>query len=258
LDSIESARQAIPMKSGSARSEGESEFDAPALEAEFASFVGDPTFPCLGAKAALNAGSYILRAYDELGSEHSTAPLARALTEFVQSEMYRRAEFATFVAIFRGPCELTEHEFERLLWLQLQQLHKIDATRHTWDPSVASDPSDPRFSFSIAGHALYVVGMHGNSSRYARRFPWATLIFNPHQQFERLKDEGSWARWKATIRSRDVALQGYTNPMLSDFGDKTEARQYSGREVEPDWKPPFAVAKETAHSAEAGRCPFAH
>ncbi|HSP45414.1 MAG TPA: YqcI/YcgG family protein, partial [Chthoniobacterales bacterium] len=74
---------------------------------------------------------------------------------------------------------------------------------------------------------------------------------NPHEQFERLRADGKWKRMQETIRSRDVELQGSINPMLSDFGEQSEARQYSGRAVEDDWKAPF----KPAHS---GGCPFHH
>jgi FPC/CPF motif-containing protein YcgG len=93
--------------------------------------------------------------------------------------------------------------------------------------------------------------MHANSSRDARRFPWPTLIFNPHEQFERLRSDGKWKHMQETIRQRDVQLQGSINPMLSDFGEQSEARQYSGRPVEEDWRAPFKAAG-------SGKCPFAH
>jgi FPC/CPF motif-containing protein YcgG len=38
---------------------------------------------------------------------------------------------------------------------------------------------------------------------------------------------------------RDLRLQGSLNPNLSDFGKKSDARQYSGRAVEANWKCPF-------------------
>ena len=115
---------------------------------------------------------------------------------------------------------------------------------------MSSDPADPHFSFSFAGRALYVIGMHANSSREARRFPWPTLIFNPHEQFERLRADGKWKHMQETIRRRDHALQGTINPMLSDFGERSEARQYSGRAVEENWRAPFAATPR--------KCPFAH
>ena len=41
------------------------------------------------------------------------------------------------------------------------------------------------------------------------------------------------------VRERDIALQGSANPNLADFGERSEARQYSGRVTEPAWRCPF-------------------
>jgi hypothetical protein len=95
--------------------------------------------------------------------------------------------------------------------------------------------------------------MHPHSSREARRFGWPAMVFNPHEQFERLRADGKWKRMQQTIRERDVQLQGSINPMLSDFGEATEARQYSGRAVEEDWRAPFEPT-----TPAAGKCPFHH
>lgn len=217
--------------------------------AAFRDLVMQPEFPCVGARAAFNSDSYLIETYDELGSETATAALTRDLYDFTRSDLQRESEFATFVAIFQGPESSDELQFEQLLWRQLSLLHRADAAE--WDPSVRSDPADPQFSFSFAGRALYVIGMHPNSSRMARRFRWPTLVFNPHEQFENLRAGGKWKRIQQTIRERDVALQGSINPMLSDFGESSEARQYSGRAVEENWQAPFPKAK-------SGKCPFHH
>ena len=42
-----------------------------------------------------------------------------------------------------------------------------------------------------------------------------------------------------TILARDVKLAGDINPMLSKYGQASEARQYSGRQVGEDWQCPF-------------------
>ena len=225
--------------------------DAFAAEAEaaFRQFVLRPDFPCLGAKAAFNSNSQMLRVFEELGSAGSTRALAESLRVFSQGEL-RSAEYATFIAIFDRPRQTNEPEFENLLWKQLRLLCEQDAAGYDWDPAVSADPADPHFSFSFGGQALYVIGMHAKSSREARRFPWPALVFNPHEQFERLRADGKWKHMQETIRHRDLQLQGTINPMLSDFGERSEARQYSGRIVEENWRAPFSVA--------AGKCPFAH
>ena len=221
-----------------------SQFAPEAAEA-FRKFVLQPDFPCLGAKAAFNSHSQTIRVFKELGSAESTAELAAALSEFT-----RPTEYSTFIAIFENPRETTETEFEHLIWKQLRLLHARD-TRGEWAANVASDPADPHFSFSFGGQALYVIGMHAHSSRTARRFPWPAMIFNPHEQFERLRADGKWKHMQETIRERDRQLQGSINPMLSDFGEQSEARQYSGRVVEADWRAPF-------QAATPAKCPFHH
>ncbi len=135
-------RSLTTMGSGSEEQGSELPLSAISLEAEFASFVAAPTFPCLGAKAAFNAGSYLVSVYDQLASDRSSKALATGLEDFTRSEIRRTNEYATFAAIFRQPRSLDEKDFERLLWLQLQKLHQIDATRYTWDPSVF--PVSPR------------------------------------------------------------------------------------------------------------------
>lgn len=221
------------------------------VHAALRDFVLRQEFPCLGARAAFNSGSYALAVYDELTSDSSTADLCRDLFEFTQSEIRRASEYATFVAVFHRPENTDESQFEMAMWQQLQKLNHADAAHYDWDPSVRSDPTDPQFSFSFSGQALYVIGMHPNSSREARRFKWPAMVFNPHEQFEQLRADGKWKRMQETIRERDVELQGTVNPMLSDFGEKTEARQYSGRAVEEDWRAPFVPAQTSP-----GGCPF--
>jgi FPC/CPF motif-containing protein YcgG len=206
----------------------------------------------VGARAAFNCGSYALAVYGELGSDVATADLARDLYEFTRSDIRYASEYATFVAVFRTTIGNDETAFERCLWEQLGKLNRADAAHFEWDADVNSDPVDPQFSFSFAGQAMYVIGMHPNSSRLARQFPWPAMIFNPHEQFERLRTDGKWKRMQETIRERDIQLQGSINPMLSDFGESTEARQYSGRAVEENWQAPFTAAKP------AGKCPFHH
>ncbi len=213
----------------------------------FCDFVQRPEFSCVGAKAALNREGLGFAIYPELGSAESVAGLARDLCHFARSTIATANEYATFVAVFRGPRGIDEATFERFLWQQLEQLHALDSVYFDWDPLVRPDLSDPQFSFSFAGCAFYVIGLHGESSREARRFPWPTLVFNPHEQFQRLRRDGKWKRMQHTIREREVALQGSINPMVRDFGEESEARQYSGRAVAKDWTPPTA-----------GKCPFAH
>ena len=208
------------------------------VESDFVEFVGDPRFPCLAGKAVVQRRNYRLGVYGELGSSDSAAFLARDLAAFGRS-LKEATDLRSFAAVFTSPLDADEPEFEEALWAQLQRLHDRDDPAAGWDPSVSDDPDDPAFSFSVAGTAYFVVGLHPHSSRLARRFRWPALVFNPHAQFELLRRRGQFEPLQAAIRARDAALQGEINPNLADFGQVSEARQYSGRRTGPEWKCPF-------------------
>lgn len=126
------------------------------------------------------------------------------------------------------------------------------------DPRVSEDPDDPHFSLSFGGEAFFIVGLHPRVSRPARRFERPALVFNLHDQFEKLRAAGVYGKMRSTIVARDVALAGSANPMLARHGVVSEARQYSGRAVDDEWECPFsgrAVAGRftTSPSKTAGR-----
>lgn len=207
------------------------------FESEFRAFVQQPDFPCLGAKSVIRLNNYTLRAYSALGNESDSRALVADLAAF--SAELNDDSLSAFVAVFPHAPPEEEVVFERRLWRQLQLLHEADPESARWADGVSADPADPHFSFSVGGRAFFVVGLHPLSSRLARRFRWPTLVFNPHQQFSRLREEGRFEGLRSAIRARDIALQGTENPNLSDFGERSEARQYSGRPTEDDWKCPF-------------------
>jgi len=208
-------------------------------ESEFRAFVAEPSFPCLAAKGVMRGNGFRLRRYGVLGSARSAALLSRDLAAFVGDVGDVGAGLHSFVAVFPRAVPADELEFEQRLWQQVQRLHEHDLPGAGWDPTVSSDPEDSHFSFSFGGCALFVVGIHPASSRLARRFRWPALVFNPHAQFERLRADGRFAPLRAAVRQREIALQGTLNPNLADFGEHSEARQYSGRAVDAEWRCPF-------------------
>ena len=212
----------------------------------FRALVLNEHFSCIAAKSAVRQGNYCFGLYEELASEPSSAGLARDLFTFVHAVDGDASGFRTFVASFAGAVPPDEATFEHLLWSTLQQLHDLDAVHHPWDGRCSADADDSNFSFSFAGTAFFVVGLHAASSRTTRRFAWPTLVFNPHQQFEDLRGTGQYSRFQQVIRRAERALQGDINPMLSDFGWKSEASQYSGREVDGQWRCPFRARAATS------------
>jgi len=208
----------------------------------FTAFIADPRYPCLAAKGLAGRDDYRLEVFGCLGAATGSDVLAAGLRSFVRDAERFASDGAltAFVAVFPRNPPRGEAEFERRLWMQLQRLHDRDEPSPGWDPSVSDDPADPRFAFSFAGCALFVIGLHPDSSRLARRFTWPALVFNPHAQFERLRREGLFDRLRDRIRGRDVALQGSVNPSVADFGEASEARQYSGRDtMDRSWRCPF-------------------
>ena len=205
------------------------------------SMVLHPDYPCLGARSVFNRDRATVVVLERLATEASTQTLLRALTDFGR-ETDRAAGFASLVAVFRASEVSGEPEFEALLWRQLELLYEADS--QPWDPRVSDDPDNPHFAVSVGGTAFFVVGLHPQSSRIARRTPLPTLVFNLHEQFEELRASDRFGRMRDTIRRRDAELQGSLNPMVADHGRSSEARQYSGRSVPEDWAAPASFDDE--------------
>jgi uncharacterized protein len=156
----------------------------------------------------------------------------------VTTNIYR-ARFMT-LSETREPGNLSEAEFEQYLWDRVQSLSDKNSLFGAGaDSRVSADPENPHFGLSFGGEAFFVVGLHPNASRLARRFERPALVFNLHDQFEQLRQQGRYERMRETILERDVALSGSLNPMLERHGEGSEARQYSGREVEENWCCPY-------------------
>lgn len=205
---------------------------------QFAHFVAADAFPCVGAKSALNRDQITFLVEDDLRCtpHHSTV---RAVQEFSQRYHPGSPLFLSLVLLFRKPEVLTEESFENLLWQYLQRMHELDAEDYRWDATVSQDPESDDFSFSVGERAYYVVGLHPGASRAARRFAYPALVFNLHDQFERLRADGRYDGIRDAIVTRDTEIEGTQNPMLKKFGTSSEARQYSGRAVDDQWKCPF-------------------
>ncbi len=213
--------------------------DHPLVEA-FRRFIKDPAFPCVGAKSALSKGDLRTLVARDIRSDRDDARIHAALLAFVANYRARPDLFQSFAVIFEPVDDLSERAFETHLWTRVQSVSDRDQLiGHAWDGRVAREPDDPHFSLSFAGEAFFVVGLHPGASRPARRFQAPVLVFNLHDQFERLRIEGRYEKLRAAILHRDQALAGSLNPMLSRHGELSEARQYSGRVVEEGWTCPF-------------------
>ena len=213
------------------------------LAQDFTARIQQADFPCVGAKSALARGRMDILVARDLSSAWDDLRILPALTATVAKYRAEREIFRTLVVLFEGPGDLSEEAFERHLWARAQSLSDKDQwVGNRPDPAVSSDPEDPHFSLSFAGEAFFVVGLHPNASRPARRFDKPAMVFNLHDQFEVLREQQRYEKLRASILDRDQALAGSVNPMLARHGEASEARQYSGRVVEADWKCPFSRA----------------
>ena len=219
----------------------------------FREFIREAGFPCVGAKSALTKGQMKIVVARDITSAWDDMRIYPALLAF--AALYRRQPdlFQSFVVLFEGTGDLDENGFERHLWERVQSLADKDAwLGHPLDSSVAHEPDSPHFSLSFAGEAFFVVGLHPQASRPARRFSSPALVFNLHAQFEQLREAGRYEKLRSSILQRDETLAGSLNPMLARHGEVSEARQYSGRAVSEEWRCPFRprTANATASSAQ--------
>ena len=211
------------------------------LSHELAGFIAAADFPCVGAKAALNRGGMEFVVARDLCSAWDDLRIIPALIDLSKRYRDEPKQFQSLVVIFEQGAPDDEVQFERLLWERLTSLSDKDE----WlgqlpDSRVAHDPDDPHFALSFGGEAFFVVGLHPQASRPARRFAFPAIVFNLHDQFERLRQQGVYDKLRGTILERDLELAGSLNPMLDSHGTTSAARQYSGRAVDVGWQCPFS------------------
>ena len=220
---------------------GPSDVNGERLEASLHAHIAMQDFPCVGAKAAMGTGKLKVLDGWMLTSGWNDIAIHEALLDWSREYVEDSSGLRSLAVVFSGPLDLDEEAFEAAMWDRLCSLAAKDEWRgQDYSPQVSSDPEDPHFSLSFGGQAYFVVGMHPGASRAARRTDYPTLVFNLHDQFERLRASQRYERMRETILARDARSHGSINPMLSRHGESSEARQYSGREVSADWTCPFS------------------
>jgi uncharacterized protein len=220
------------------------------LVAAFHDHIADQGFPCVGAKSALARGQIRIVMARAIDSAWNDLEIHAALMAFVADYRRENRMFQSLAVIFETPGMISEDEFEAHLWARVQSMADKDAwLGQHYDARVSPDPDNPHFSLSFGGEAFFIVGLHPGASRPARRFRAPVMIFNLHDQFERLRAEGRYETLRAAILNRDEAMAGSPNPMIARHGTISEARQYSGRAVDAAWRCPFADARSDARDA---------
>jgi uncharacterized protein len=218
---------------------------APITARDFRGTINQRDFPCVGAKSALARGSLSIIHACNITLASNDFEIHNKLLEWSNAFGADPSGLRSLAVIFDEPVTLNEQKFESALWQRIQSLSDKDhRLGHQFAPGVSGNPDDPHFSLSFGGQAYFVVGLHPEASRLARRFSRPAMVFNLHDQFVRLREEGKYERMREAILARDEAFAGSTNPMIARHGEVSEARQYSGRRVGGAWQCPFQDPRE--------------
>jgi len=210
---------------------------AAAIGKAISGLLGRDNYPCVAALNAARNSQHRVGVYSAFGSGMSSRALGSDLALFKAEQAASKSAYLSFWAVFDDATPLTEEKFESLMWKELSLLSASTPAASRWDPKFSADPADPDFCFSFEGDAFFLVGMHPQSSRLARRFPFPAVVFNLYEQFEALG--AAYEPMVELIRRRDQRFQGSVNPTVERWANKWESIQFSGRDNPPDWKCPF-------------------
>jgi FPC/CPF motif-containing protein YcgG len=210
----------------------------------FIDLVSNASFPCIAARSAVKAGKIAIFESSHFARPFDDRLILNFLYDFIDGYRENNDLFTSAAVLFHGPCNLLEDEFDSLLWKKLQALHDLDCQNYQYDQRVESNPESGNFSFSLKEEAFFIIGLHPGSSRPARNLKYPAIVFNPHQQFEKLRTDNKFEKMKLVIRKRDLEITGSINPMLSDFGERSETFQYSGKAYDAGWSCPLKINHE--------------
>ncbi|ENW9131295.1 guanitoxin biosynthesis heme-dependent pre-guanitoxin N-hydroxylase GntA [Escherichia coli] len=190
----------------------------------FNNLIESKLFCCIGARRA--------NTQNNLFYKHSKYPKEDILNvynclEYFSTNNIKGKEFYSAIVFFNEVKLSSEKDFECFLWDILTRLNDIDKNKYNWATGYSKNTNDKHFSFSIAGEAFFIVGLHPMAHRISRRFYIPTLVFNHHAMFEKLKASGNFERYKTAIRKNEMRIQGLLNKHLHDFDDHSEASQYA-------------------------------
>ena len=209
---------------------------------QYKSFIYRQEYPCVAAKEAVRKQRVKVFVAGHMACPKDDRAILDFMYNFVDEYRSSGDFFHSAAIIFPSHDTIPSEEmFEAMLFQRLQSLADMGGQEYAYDKRVSSDPTSRAFSFSIKEEAFYIIGLHPNSSRAARRFEHPTMVFNPHQQFEVLRSTHRYEKMKNIVRKLDTAYSGSVNPMLQDFGNSPEVFQYSGRKVDQSWQCPLKI-----------------
>jgi FPC/CPF motif-containing protein YcgG len=213
---------------------------------EIRSLILQENYPCVAAIQSVVRNEYVIGTYGQFGTGTHWHKLRADLLNFLELQSSTQSRYMSSWAVFTAPNQSPDNEidFEDKFWRELSLLSSEEERPVDWGKINSSDPNDPSFCLCLNGEKLFVVGLHPQSSRFARRFSRPAMVFNAFSQFETFEKEGTYPAMVKTIRQNDLKFQGSINPMVLAHGDVWESIQYSGRENPDSWKCPFHFMKQ--------------
>ncbi|MEJ7625637.1 MAG: guanitoxin biosynthesis heme-dependent pre-guanitoxin N-hydroxylase GntA [Ferruginibacter sp.] len=214
---------------------------------EYLEYIGNREYACVAARAAVSKEQVQCMIAGDIACPFHDGEILQFLYNFIDNYRKANTPFHSAAIIFKSPVNISEEVFENLFWQRLQSLSDLDARQFKCDPRINPEPHSPDYSFSLKEEAFFIIGLHAASSRAARQFKYPTLVFNPHNEFVKLRTNGGYERMKKIVRTRDISFSGSVNPMLDDFGKTSEVYQYSGKNYDQAWECPLKNHHGTQH-----------
>lgn len=199
------------------------------MKSELIKFINQTNFPCIMAKTVSRIGWLQTLTLKDIENEENIIKFQKNMYHFIDHYHSSADTLHSFVLMIENKHYQSFECFEEKFWNFLIKIDYFDKILYHHDDRVHSDPQSDNFSFSLMEEAFFILALHPNSPRRSRQFSLPAIVFNPHQQFEKLRTNGVFVKIRDIIRKKDKLLQGFSNPMLSDFGDKSEVYQYTGR-----------------------------
>ncbi|MBA2404473.1 MAG: YqcI/YcgG family protein [Bdellovibrionales bacterium] len=204
-------------------------------------FINKQSFPCIMAKAVMKRGRVdCIKLPDMLDSEM----ILHHMYKFIDQFKLQPEKLSSLIFQFTDERLLDFETFEEKFWNLLRNLSALDRKLYAHDERVDDNPDSPRFSFSIMAEAFFILALHPQSARVARRFHQPLIVFNPHIQFEQMRQKKIFNKIRNLIRKKDKQLQPEANPMLSDFGESSEVFQYLGKAYPANAVNPLLIKEE--------------
>lgn len=132
----------------------------------------------------------------------------------------------TFILMFKELRRWTKGSFRKHFWKFLKNISQLQDKYYPYAKGYSPVLKDKNFSFSFGEVANYIAAFFADSPRVTRRFAYTALIFNPHDQFNKLKESGKFVSFQKSVDIKDHRLQGSNNESLTDFGEQSEWPQY--------------------------------